>query len=40
MEEYEYLLICFRTGQMSEAQLFEHMRENAEFAAYVREYTA
>lgn len=36
MTRYASLLACFRSGQMSEAQLQEHMREDAVFAAYVR----
>ena len=36
MSNYQALLACFRSGQMSEAQLQEHMRLDAVFAAYVR----
>ena len=36
MSRFEALLTCYRTGQMSEAQLQEHMRDDAVFAAYVR----
>ncbi len=36
MNRYELLLACFRSGQMSDAQLQEHMREDAVFAAYVK----
>lgn len=36
MGRFEALLACFRSGQMSEAQLQEHMRTDAVFAAYVR----
>lgn len=36
MSRFEALLTCYRTGQMSEAQLQEHMREDAVFAAYVK----
>lgn len=36
MQRYDLLLACFRSGQMSAAQLQEHMREDAVFAAYVR----
>jgi hypothetical protein len=36
MIRFEALLTCYRTGQMSEAQLQEHMREDAIFAAWVR----
>lgn len=34
---YADLLACFRSGQMSERQLQEHMRHDPAFAAYVRE---
>jgi hypothetical protein len=34
---YADLLACFRSGQMSEAQLQEHMRDDPTFADYVRE---
>lgn len=33
---YALLWACFTSGQMSEAQLQEHMRADAVFAAYVR----
>lgn len=33
---YSLLLACFHSGQMSAAQLQQHMREDAVFAAYVR----
>lgn len=36
MSRFDLLLTCFRSGQMSEAQLQEHMRADAVFAAYVR----
>lgn len=36
MSRFEALLACFRSGQMSMAQLCEHMRDDAVFAAYVR----
>ncbi len=36
MSRFDLLLACFRSGQMSEAQLQEHMRADAVFAAYVR----
>lgn len=36
MSAYQALLACFRSGQMTEAQLQEHMRADAMFAAYVR----
>lgn len=39
MNRFELLLTCYRTGQMSEAQMQEHMREDAVFAAYVRAAT-
>jgi hypothetical protein len=31
------LLACYRSGQMSEAQMVAHTRENPEFAKYFRE---
>lgn len=37
MSRYSLLLACYRSGQMSEAQLVEHMREDAVFAAFVRQ---
>lgn len=40
MNNYEMLLACFRSGQMSAAQLQEHMREDAVFAAYVKNKTS
>ena len=36
MEKYETLLICYRSGQMSAAQLQEHIRDDPAFAEYVR----
>lgn len=36
MSAYQALLACFRSGQMTEAQLQEHMREDAAFAEYVK----
>ena len=36
MGRYSLLLACYRSGQMNEAQLIQHMREDAVFAAYVR----
>lgn len=36
MARFELLLACFRSGQMSAAQLHEHMRDDPAFAAYVR----
>lgn len=33
---YELLLACFRSGQMSEAQMQEHMRDDPVFAAWVK----
>jgi len=39
MSKYELLLACFRSGQMSDAQLQEHMRADAVFAAYVKKET-
>lgn len=40
MPKFELLLACYRTGQMSEAQLQEHMREDKVFAAYVKRNVA
>ena len=37
LEKYDALLACFRSGQMSEAQLQAHMRDDPAFADYVRE---
>lgn len=37
---YELLLACYRSGQMSEAQLQEHMRDDPSFAAYVKKQAA
>jgi hypothetical protein len=34
---YDQLLACYRSGQMSEAQLQKHMCDDPAFAAYVRE---
>lgn len=39
MGGYQALLACFRSGQMSAAQLQEHMRADAVFAAYVKKET-
>lgn len=36
MSHFELLLACFLSGQMSEAQMQEHMRDNAMFAAWMR----
>lgn len=36
MSRFEALLACYRSGQMSEEQLLEHMRADELFAAYVR----
>lgn len=35
MRDYILLLACFRSGQMTYAQLAEHMRDDPEFAAFV-----
>lgn len=32
----ELLLACFRSGQMSERQMQEHVRADPDFADYVR----
>jgi hypothetical protein len=37
MSKYDALLACYRSGQMSEAQFQEHMRDDPAFADYVRE---
>lgn len=34
------LLACYLSGQMSEAQMVAHERDDAAFAEYVREYFA
>lgn len=39
MSRYDLLLACYRSGQMSDAQLQEHMRADAVFAAYVKRET-
>lgn len=36
MNRYDVLLACYRSGQMSEAQMQEHMREDPVFAEYVK----
>lgn len=35
-ERYEMLWTCYLTGQMSEAQLQQHMDEDKDFAAFVK----
>ena len=37
MRNYDILLACYRSGQMTERQLQAHMRDDPAFAAYVRE---
>lgn len=37
MVEYENLLACFRSGQMTEAQFQDQMRADAAFAAWVHD---
>jgi hypothetical protein len=37
MSKYDALLACYRSGQMTEAQLQAHMRDDPAFADYVRE---
>jgi len=37
MLNYEALLACYQSGQMSEAQFQAHMRDDPAFADYVRE---
>lgn len=36
MNRYDVLLACYRSGQMTEAQMQEHMRADAVFAEYVK----
>lgn len=36
---YELLLACFRSGQMNERQMQEHMKADPDFAAWVKERT-
>ena len=36
MIKYELLLACFRSGQMSEAEMIEHMRNDEAFASYAK----
>lgn len=36
MTQYDMLLACFRSGQMSEAEMIEHMRNDEAFASYVK----
>jgi transcription initiation factor IIE alpha subunit len=35
MQEHEALMACYKSGQMSEAQFFEHLKDE-DFAEYVR----
>lgn len=35
MSQYENLYTCFTTGQMNEAQLHGHMKDDPEFAAWI-----
>jgi hypothetical protein len=37
MADYDLLLACYHSGQMSEAQMQAHMRDDPSFASYVRE---
>jgi hypothetical protein len=37
MSQYDVLFACYQSGQMSEAQLQAHMRDDPAFADYVRE---
>lgn len=37
--QFELLLACFRSGQMTYPQLAEYMRDDAAFAEYVRVQT-
>jgi hypothetical protein len=34
---FDLLLACFRSGQMTERQMQEHMRDDPAFAAWVKE---
>jgi hypothetical protein len=37
MNLYDALFACYRSGQMSEAQMQAHMRDDPSFASYVHE---
>lgn len=37
MGNFAQILACYRSGQISAAQLHQHMCEDAAFAAYVKE---
>lgn len=36
MTEHDLLLACFRSGQMSEAEMVGHMQNDELFAAYAK----
>ncbi len=36
MSQYDTLLACYQSGQMTERQLQAHMRDDLAFADYVR----
>jgi len=38
MSRFELLLACYRSGQMSEAQLQVHLRDDRMFAAWYKRY--
>lgn len=38
MIKYQLLLACFRSGQMSSAQMQEHIKEDVNFAAYAKKH--
>lgn len=40
MTQYEALLACYRSGQMSDRQMQEHMRDDPAFAEYVKKQAA
>lgn len=40
MKQYEALLACYRSGQMSVRQMQEHMRDDPAFAEYVKKQAA
>jgi hypothetical protein len=37
VSQYDALLACYQSGQMTERQLQAHMHDDPAFAAYVRE---
>jgi len=40
MTNYDNLLACYRSGQMTERDMIDRMREDEAFAAFMREATA